>query len=83
MCIRDRLFGSVAVLADGVNNLSDAGSSIVTLLGFKLAAKPADREHPFGHARLEYIAGLLISFLIIYVGIELVKSSVEKIVRCV
>lgn len=75
------LFGSVAVLADGVNNLSDAGSSIVTLLGFKLAAKPADKEHPFGHARLEYITGLLISFLIIYVGIELVKSSVEKILH--
>lgn len=75
------VFGSVSILADGVNNLSDAGSSIMTLLSFKLAAKPADKKHPFGHARLEYIAGMIISFFIIYIGIDLVKSSVEKIIH--
>lgn len=73
------VFGSIAILADGINNLSDAGNSIVTLIGFKLAAKPADKDHPFGHARYEYIAGLLVSFLIMMLGFNLLKDSVGKI----
>ena len=73
------LFNSVAILADGINNLSDAGSSIVTLVGFKLSSKPADEDHPFGHARIEYISGLIISFIIFLLGLELIKSSVTKI----
>lgn len=74
------LFSSISILADGINNLSDATSSVVTLLGFKLSGKPADKEHPFGHARIEYIAGLVISFFIILLGFDLAKSSVGKIV---
>ncbi len=71
---------SVSVIADAFNNLSDVGSSVVTFIGFRLARKPADREHPFGHGRYEYVAGLGISVLIFLVGIELIKSSVEKII---
>lgn len=70
---------SISVVADAFNNLSDAGSSVVTFLGFKLANRPADKEHPFGHGRYEYVAGLGISVVILLVGIELLKSSVEKI----
>lgn len=69
------LSGSVAVIADSVNNFSDAGSSGVSLLSFKIAAKPADRDHPFGHARIEYIASLIVSFLIIHVGLDLLVDS--------
>ena len=72
--------GSVAVTADAFNNLSDAGSSIITLLGFKISAKKPDSSHPFGHGRSEYIAGLIVSFLIILMGFELGKGSVEKII---
>ena len=68
------LSGSVAVMADAVNNLTDSGSSIVMLVGFKLAGKPADAKHPFGHARIEYITALVISFLILLVGFELVED---------
>lgn len=71
--------GSIAVTADAFNNLSDAGSSVVTLLGFKLAAQAPDKGHPFGHGRLEYISGLVVSMLIIVMGVELGKSSVDKI----
>lgn len=71
---------SVSVVADAFNNLSDAGSSVVTFLGFKLASRPADEEHPFGHGRYEYVAGLGISVVILLMGIELIKSSVEKII---
>lgn len=70
---------SVSVIADAFNNLSDAGSSVVTFIGFKLAHKPADREHPFGHGRYEYVAGLGISVVIFLVGFELITSSVQKI----
>ncbi|MEE0914706.1 MAG: cation diffusion facilitator family transporter [Ruminococcus sp.] len=70
---------SISVVADAFNNLSDAGSSVVTFLGFKLANRPADKEHPFGHGRYEYVAGLGISVVILLVGIELLKSSIEKI----
>ena len=73
--------GSVAVTADAVNNLSDASSSVVTLVGFRLAEKPADREHPYGHARIEYIAGLAVSVMILVIGLELAKSGVEKILH--
>lgn len=73
------LSGSVAISADAVNNLSDASSSIITLLGFRMAAKPADAEHPYGHGRTEYLSGLAVSVMILLIGIELVKSSVGKI----
>ncbi len=73
------LTASVAILADAFNNLSDAGSSIVTLLGFKMAGKPADPDHPFGHGRIEYLSGLFVAFAIMLMGIELFKTSVEKI----
>jgi len=73
--------GSVSITADALNNLSDASGSIVTLLGFKLADKPADEHHPFGHARAEYLSGLAVAVLILFIGFELTKSSVEKIFR--
>ena len=73
------LSGSIAVTADAVNNLSDAGSSVVTLLGFKLAAQAPDRDHPFGHGRWEYVSGLVVSMVILLMGVELGKTSVEKI----
>ena len=73
------LSASISVIADAFNNLSDAGSSVVTFLGFKLANRPPDREHPFGHGRYEYVAGLGISVVILLVGIELLKGSNEKI----
>lgn len=71
---------SISIIADAFNNLSDAGSSVVTFLGFKLAQRPADDEHPFGHGRYEYVTGLGISVAILLVGVELLKSSFEKIV---
>ena len=73
--------GSVSVTADAVNNLSDASSSIVTLIGFRLAARPADEEHPYGHARMEYLSGLAVAAMIILIGAELVKSSFQKILH--
>lgn len=73
--------GSVAVTADAVNNLSDAGSSVVTLLGFKLAAKIPDRDHPFGHGRMEYVSGLVVSMAIILMGVELARTALEQILR--
>ena len=75
------LTGSIAVTADAFNNLSDAGSSVVTLVGFKLAGQKADDGPPFGHGRIEYLAGLLVSLLILMVGVELGKTSIEKIIR--
>lgn len=72
---------SIAVTADAVNNLSDAGSSVVTLLGFKLAAQAPDRDHPFGHGRLEYVSGLVVSMVILLMGVELGKTSLEKILH--
>ena len=70
---------SVSITADAMNNLSDASSSIVTLIGFKLAEKPADADHPYGHARYEYLSGLAVAAIIIVIGFELAKSSIEKI----
>ncbi|MGM9544954.1 MAG: cation diffusion facilitator family transporter [Vescimonas sp.] len=73
------LSGSIAITADAFNNLSDAGSSVVTLLGFRLAGKKPDAGHPFGHGRLEYVSGLIVAGLILLMGAELAKSSVDKI----
>ncbi len=75
------LASSVAMIADSLNNLSDAASSLVQVLGFKLASKKPDREHPFGHGRIEYIAGLIISFFILYMGLELIKRSIKGIIN--
>lgn len=72
---------SIAITADAMNNLSDAGASIVTILGFKLSGKKPDRDHPFGHGRFEYITGLFVSFLILMMGFELLKSSIESILN--
>ena len=73
--------GSVSILADAVNNLSDAASSVITLLGFHLAKRPADSVHPYGHARYEYVSGLAVSFLILLVGFELFEGSIRKILH--
>ena len=75
------LSGSIAITADAFNNLSDAGSSVVTLLGFQLAGQKPDPEHPFGHGRMEYLSGLAVSMLILLMGVELGKSSLEKILH--
>lgn len=75
------LTGSIAITADAFNNLSDAGSSIITLFGFKLAGQKPDPEHPFGHGRIEYIAGLIVSLIILLMGFELGKTSVQKILH--
>ena len=72
------LFGSIAITADALNNLSDASSNIVSLVGFKLAAKAPDAEHPYGHARFEYLAGLVVSVTILGIGFSLLKESVTK-----
>ena len=72
--------GSVSIVADAVNNLSDAASNIVSLLGFKLASRPADPEHPYGHGRYEYLAGLVVAALVLAIGINLAWSSVQKII---
>ena len=71
----------MSITADGLNNLSDAASSIVTLTGFKLAEKPADKEHPYGHARFEYLASLTVAVMILFIGFELAKSSLEKVLH--
>ena len=70
---------SVAILADAINNLTDSGSSVIMLVGFKLAGKPADEKHPFGHARMEYLSGVIVSFIVLFLGFELGQTSVEKI----
>lgn len=73
------LTSSIAITADGVNNLADAGSSVITLIGFKLSSMPADKEHPYGHQRMEYITGLIISVIILVIGLLLMKSSITEI----
>ena len=75
------LSGSVSIVADALNNLSDASSNIVSVLGFKLASRPADPEHPYGHGRFEYLSGLVVAVLVLMIGVELVKSSVDKIIH--
>lgn len=75
------LTGAISIVADGLNNLSDGGSCVVSLLGFKMAGKPADDKHPFGHGRIEYIAGLIVSFIIVLMGVELARGSFDKILH--
>ena len=71
------VIGSIAIIADAVNNFSDAGASVVSFVSFKIAAKPADRDHPFGHARIEYVCSMIVSFLILLVGFELISESIS------
>ena len=73
--------GAISITADAFNNLSDAASSIITLIGFYIAGKPADEDHPFGHGRMEYVSGLIVSLAILLMGFELLKSSIEKIIH--
>lgn len=73
------LSGSVAIIADALNNLSDAAAQVISIISFKISSKPADREHPYGHARIEYVASLAVSFLIIFIAVELLKTSAQKI----
>ena len=75
------LFNSISVMADGVNNVSDAASSVITLIGFKISGKPADKDHPFGHARVEYLTGLILGIAVLLVGVELIKTSFDKIMN--
>lgn len=75
------LFNSISITADGVNNLSDTSSSIITFVGFKMGGKPADKDHPFGHARLEYLSGLIVGIAILILGIELIKTSIDKVLN--
>jgi cation diffusion facilitator family transporter len=75
------LSGSISITADAVNNLTDSGSSLVTLVGFKISGKPADSGHPYGHGRMEYIAGLIVSFIVVILGYQLIASSVGKIIH--
>lgn len=79
--IASLISGSVAMIADAINNLTDSVSSIVTIIGFKLAARPADDNHPFGHARMEYISGIIISFIMVFLGLQFGMNSIEKIVK--
>ncbi|MDE5546604.1 MAG: cation diffusion facilitator family transporter [Anaeroplasmataceae bacterium] len=74
------LSASISIIADSINNLSDMGSSLITLIGFKLASAPADEEHPYGHQRIEYISGLVVSIIILFVGGSLLKTSIEKMI---
>ena len=78
--IAGSLSGSVAITADAVNNLSDAASSVISLIGFRISGKKADKDHPFGHGRMEYISGVVVSVIIIFMGIELLKEAVSKII---
>ena len=75
------LANSVSITADAINNLSDAGSSIISLISFRLSSRPADAKHPFGHARYECLASLLVAVLILYLGVEMVQQSFQKILH--
>ena len=75
------LVGSIAISADAFNNLSDAASSVITIIGFKMASKPPDAEHPFGHGRIEYLSALVVAFLVMFVGVQFIKSSIERILN--
>lgn len=75
------LISSIGVIADGVNNFADSASSVITLIGFKLSSIPADKEHPYGHGRLEYVSALLVAFMVILVGLQFTRSSIERIVE--
>lgn len=75
------LSGSISITADALNNLSDAGSQVISLISFKISSKPADRDHPFGHARIEYVASMIVSFIVLLIGFELLKDSIGKIIN--
>lgn len=75
------LFGSISVIADSLNNLSDAGSSVLTVVGYTMSGKPADKDHPYGHARMEYLCSLFISVIVMFLGFEMLTSSIDKIVN--
>lgn len=75
------LVSSVAILADSFNNLSDAAASVITIIGFKLSNKPADKEHPYGHGRIEYISALIVAFLVMLVGLQFIKTSIDRIIH--
>ena len=75
------LFGSISVIADSLNNLSDAGSSVLTVVGYTMSGKPADKDHPYGHARMEYLCSLFISVIVMFLGVEMLTSSIDKIVN--
>lgn len=85
LCIMKILIGvfinSIAIIADGINNLADASSSVITLVGFRLAAMPEDEDHPYGHARIEYLTGLIVSVIIIVLGLQLLKTSITKVIN--
>lgn len=74
------LCGSVAITADAINNLSDSGSQAISLISFRISTKPADREHPFGHARIEYVTSMIVAFLVLLIGFEMLKESIQKII---
>ena len=75
------LTASISIIADAINNLSDMGSSLLTIIGFKISSKPADKDHPYGHQRVEYIISLIIAMIIAFVGLELLTTSIEKIIN--
>lgn len=75
------IIGSISVMADGLNNLTDMGSSVITTVGFKLAAKPADKDHPFGHGRMEYLSAFIVALVILLVGFELIKDGVSTLIQ--
>ncbi|NMA66772.1 MAG: cation transporter [Clostridiaceae bacterium] len=75
------VFNSIAIVADAINNILDASSSVITMVGFKISGKPADKEHPYGHARAEYITGFIVSIIIMLLGLELTKTSIKKIFK--
>ena len=75
------LVGSISMRADGINNLSDAGSSVISLISFKISSKPADRKHPYGHARIEYVASMIVSFLILHIGLDFLMESIDKLLH--
>lgn len=74
------VFGSISITADATNNLSDAGAQIISLISFKISAKPADRDHPFGHARIEYVASMIVSFIVLLIGFELLSESIREVI---
>lgn len=75
------LFGAVSIMADGMNNLSDAGSQLISFVSFKISAKPADRDHPFGHARIEYVCSMIVSMIVIIIGVQLFRDSLDKVIH--
>ena len=75
------IFGLLSVLADGLNNLTDCGSSVISVISFKLSSKPADKEHPYGHERIEYVCSMVVAFIILIVAFELIKESIGKIIN--